>query len=94
MAKGETRRVVVVKSPDMKYFEQAIFIVKEEVLISKSVNSEDIVRQACKVADEYIRSQSVRMGKKGKQKSRLPLYIVAAVAAAVAVWALAMYFVL
>ena len=30
MVKGVSRRVVVVKSPDPKWFEQAIFLLREE----------------------------------------------------------------
>ena len=29
MVKGVTRRVVVVRAPDQKYFEQAIFLLRE-----------------------------------------------------------------
>ena len=32
MVKGITRQVILVKSPDPKLFEEAIFIVKEEAL--------------------------------------------------------------
>ena len=32
MVKGVTRQVVVVKSPDPKLFEQAIFLLREEAL--------------------------------------------------------------
>ena len=32
MVKGVARRVVVVKSPDPKQFEQAIFLLREEAL--------------------------------------------------------------
>ena len=44
MVKGITRQVILVKSPDPKLFEEAIFIVKEEVL-----------RQARQAADGYLK---------------------------------------
>ena len=37
MVKGITRQVILVKSPDPKLFEEAIFIVKEEAL-AREVN--------------------------------------------------------
>ena len=46
MVKGITRQVILVKSPDPKLFEEAIFIVKEEALAREGV------RQA---ADGYLR---------------------------------------
>ena len=35
MVKGISRRVVVVESPDQRYFEQAIFIVRNEADVYK-----------------------------------------------------------
>lgn len=35
MVKGITRQVILVKSPDPKLFEEAIFIVKEEALAGR-----------------------------------------------------------
>lgn len=52
VVKGTTKRVIVVKSPNPAIFEQAIFIVKEGY---SSDDSEDVLKQAERVADEYIR---------------------------------------
>ena len=52
--KGTSKRVVVVKSPDPKVFEEAIFIVKEDFLGRQSRTS--ALKEAQKVADAYIRS--------------------------------------
>ena len=38
MVKGITRQVILVKSPDPKLFEEAIFIVKEEALARESAS--------------------------------------------------------
>ena len=38
MVKGITRQVILVKSPDPKLFEEAIFIVKEEALAREAAD--------------------------------------------------------
>ena len=56
MVKGLSRRVVVVKSPDSKIFEEAIFIVREDVLCSGGRSRSDILREAERVADSYVKT--------------------------------------
>lgn len=56
MVKGITKRVVVVRCPDAKYFEEAIFMVREDVLLGE--NSEEVLREACRAADGYIRENT------------------------------------
>ncbi len=56
MVKGITRRVVLIKSPDPKLFDEAIFIVREDVGRS-GVTCEQILRQAMDTAEEYVRSK-------------------------------------
>ena len=51
MVKGMNRRVVVVKSPDQKVFEQAIFIVKDQGGADAGAN---ILQEAEQVANEYL----------------------------------------
>ncbi len=53
MVKGTSKRVVVVKSPDPKVFEEAIFIVKEDFL-GRSGHP-DALKEAQQVASAYIR---------------------------------------
>jgi len=54
VVKGTSKRIVVVKSPDPKVFEQAFFIVREDFLGQNSkVNA---LKEAQKVADNYIKS--------------------------------------
>ena len=55
MVKGITRQVILVKSPDPKLFEEAIFIVKEEALARDGVNAEQVIRQARQAADGYLK---------------------------------------
>lgn len=56
MVKGTSKRVIVVKSPDPKIFEQAIFIVREDLSGSGGADPSEVLREAQRVADEYIRS--------------------------------------
>lgn len=55
MVKGITRRVVVIKSPDPRVFDEAIFLVKEDVL-HHGVTNEQILSEAQEAAQNYIRS--------------------------------------
>ena len=59
MVKGVARRVVVVKSPDPKQFEQAIFLLREDV-ISDETPEEQVLRQAQQVANDYLRQSAPR----------------------------------
>ena len=55
MVKGITRQVILVKSPDPKLFEEAIFIVKEEALAREGVRADQVLRQARQAADGYLK---------------------------------------
>ncbi len=55
MVKGISKRVVVVKAPASSLFEQAIFILNDGHINSCSVDSENILREACAAADDYVR---------------------------------------
>ena len=52
MVKGISRRVVVIDSPDQRFFEQAIFIIRNDTA-GEGVSSRDLVAQARQVAQEY-----------------------------------------
>ncbi len=60
MLKGVAKRVVVIRSPDPKVFEQAFFIVREDVKHPDGVSGEEIVRQAQRIADRYVKSHRLR----------------------------------
>ncbi len=49
MVKGVSRRVVVVRPKNGAAFEQAIFIVRDN-----RKGSQDVLREACSVAESYI----------------------------------------
>ena len=55
MVKGITRQVILVKSPDPKLFEEAIFIVKEEALAREGVDADQVLRQARQAANGYLK---------------------------------------
>lgn len=54
MVKGLSRKVIIVKSPDPKIFEQAIFIVRDDYLASKGIGQKELLRQAKQAANGYV----------------------------------------
>lgn len=60
MVKGISRRVILVRSPDPRFFEQAIFLVKEDALNAEGVTAEQVVDEARQVAAGYIRRNTER----------------------------------
>ena len=48
ICKGTQRRIIVIKDPGGKYFEQACFILKEGAL-SSEVSESDMVAEACRI---------------------------------------------
>lgn len=57
MVKGISRRVIVVKSPDPRIFDEAIFLVKEDAS-NRGVTQDEILKEAQSVASDYVRSNS------------------------------------
>ena len=60
MLKGTNRRVIVVRSPDRRFFEEAIFIVREGVWSQKGVTAEQVVDEARRVADGFVQKNRPR----------------------------------
>lgn len=58
MVKGISRRVIVVHSPDPRFFEQAIFLLKEDALQREGVTAQQVVQEAKEVADSYLRKNT------------------------------------
>mgnify|MGYP001024546997 CR=1 FL=1 len=58
MVKGTSRRVIVVDSPDPKLFEQAIFIVKNDAFSREGVTSQQVLGEACRIAQGYAARQN------------------------------------
>lgn len=55
MVKGITRQVILVKSPDPRLFEEAIFIVREDAQGAGDVDAERILKEARQAAGSYLR---------------------------------------
>lgn len=54
MVKGVSKRVIVIKSPDRRIFDEAIFIVREDV--TAKVTGDDILKEAQDVAGKYVKT--------------------------------------
>lgn len=54
MVKGISRQVIVVRSPDPKLFEQAIFILREDALGKGGTSDREILRQAQQAASSFV----------------------------------------
>jgi hypothetical protein len=52
MVKGISRQVIVVRQPDARLFEQAIFLLRAD---AGSVTDDELLRQANEAADDYLR---------------------------------------
>ena len=72
MVKGISKQVIVVKSPDPRFFEQAIFIVREDALGREGVTDEEILKEAGRVADGYARTGVPRVQ---RILGRIPLVV-------------------
>lgn len=69
MVKGVSRQVIVVRQPDTRLFEQAIFLLREEALGKEGVTDQQILTEACQVADQYVRTRA--RGTKKPRRLRL-----------------------
>ena len=80
MVKGINRQVIVVKSPDPKLFDQAIFLLREDAFRDPAASPEQIIRQARQAADGYLRKHTVV----GRAAARLSPLVCGAVGAVLA----------
>ena len=62
MVRGISRRVVVVDSPDQRFFEQAIFIVRNDAA-GEGISSRELVEEARRVARNYTAGDYGRFGR-------------------------------
>ena len=58
MVKGVARRVIMVKSPDPKLFEQAIFLVREDAF--RSGSTEQVLKEAEQTANHYLHRHATK----------------------------------
>ena len=52
MVKGTTRQVVIVKGPDPKLFDQAIFLVRDDVLAHGGITEEALLNEVKQICTE------------------------------------------
>lgn len=57
MVEGVSRQVVVARAPDSRFFEQVIFILKENIF-GRGVTVDDVLQGAHQVANGYTRRNS------------------------------------
>lgn len=76
VVKGISKRVIVVKSPDPKIFEQAIFIIREDFAGQSGVSEKDVLREARAAANSYLGGGKRTTGK-FFARLRAPLYAAA-----------------
>lgn len=89
MVRGTNRRVVVVKSPDPRIFEEAIFIIRED-LFRRGDSADKVLAEAKKSANAYLKS--VAAGRKPWARIRGTLFAAAGAVAAGVAW-IALHFV-
>ena len=89
MVKGVSRRVIIVKAPDPRLFEQAIFIVKEDAMNAEGVTAEQVLAEAQRVADGYVKRNTGL----GKRLSHIPgpAFLAAGAGLASLIWGLVMF---
>jgi hypothetical protein len=77
MVKGISRRVVVLDAPDQRFFEQAIFIVRNDAA-GEGVSARELVEEARRVARDHAGGK----GRLGRTWRGLPPLAYAAMGAA------------
>lgn len=87
MVQGVSRQVIVVKSPDPRFFEQAIFIVKEDAF-GKGASAEAVLREARRAAEGYLRRSSG--WRSAWRKIPAPVYAASGALGATLCWLLAL----
>ena len=85
VVKGISKRVIVVKSPDPKVFEQAIFIIREDFAGQSGISEKDVLRQARAAAEGYL-GGGKSAGGRLFARLRAPLYAAAGAIAGVVAW--------
>ena len=86
MVRGISRRVVVVDSPDQRFFEQAIFIVRNDAA-GEGVTSRELVEEARRVARNYAGGEHGRISRLWRDLSPA-VYTLTGAAAIGLVWLL------
>ena len=86
VVKGTNKRVVVVRSPDPRIFDEAIFIIRDDFLQKDPDGAKALLEEARRAADDYVRSHAGGRPRRIPRKVLHPLYAAAGAAAAGAAW--------
>lgn len=89
MIKGTNRRVVVVRSPDPRIFEEAIFVIRDDAFHKES-SPDKVLAEARRAADIYLKKT---MGRRGRKKDRVSGKLLAAAGTAASIAWFAAHFV-
>ena len=87
MVKGISRRVVVVEAPDERFFEHAIFIVRNDAA-GEGVSSRELVEEARRVARDCALGERGRFARKWRELSPV-VYTLMGAAGSGLVWLIA-----
>lgn len=71
LVRGTSRRVVVVRSPDPKIFEEAIFIIRED-LFHRGASAESVLAEARRAAGSYLHAATP--SRRGRRRMAKALY--------------------
>ena len=85
MVRGTNRRVIVVKSPDPQVFEEAIFVIRED-LFHREQSAEKVLQQAQKAAGAYLRTATPPRRRWLRFRLPAPVYAAAGAVAAAIAW--------
>ena len=86
MVKGISRQVIVVRSPDPRFFEQAIFLMKEDAFHNANVSADQVVAEARQAAAGYLRRNAG--GRKARRKLSGAVWFLLGSGVIAAVWGL------
>ncbi|MBU5434015.1 translation initiation factor 2 [Pseudoflavonifractor sp. MSJ-37] len=88
MVKGVSKRAIVVRTPDPRLFEEAIFIVREEAFSAQGVSAEQVLQEARSAARGYM-ERNVPL----RRLRRIPMPVSLALGALIATlcWAAALW---
>lgn len=81
--KGLSHRVIVVKSPN-SIFEEAIFVIRDDVLAGKGADSAAIIKEARRAANSYVKERP--SGRRLAAKVPAPFFVAAGAAATGIAW--------
>ena len=80
------KRQIVVRSPDPRFFEQAIFLMKEDAFHNANVSADQVVAEARQAAAGYLRRNAG--GRKARRKLSGAVWFLLGSGVIAAVWGL------